>query len=83
MKKVIFSAILVAGFSFAMRAQTAETAPTVTKTHSMSAATCTPEQKAACTKSGAACCAKAHGAANGTAMAKVDKAVKKEDPKQK
>ena len=81
MKKFIFSAIMVAVCSVALRAQTAQTTPTTTT--SSSAATCTAAEKAKCAKSGAACCSKMHSSANGTAMAKVDKAVKKEEPKQK
>jgi hypothetical protein len=84
MKQIIFSALLVASFSFAGRAQTAQTAPTTTT--GTAAKTCTFAERANCTKGSAACCSKMHSSANGTAMAKVDKAdkaVKKEDPKQK
>ena len=81
MKQIIFSALLVASFSFAGRAQTAQTAPTTTT--STATATCATAERAKCAKGGAACCSKMHSNATGTAMAKVDKAVKKEDPKQK
>ena len=84
MKKIIFSAFLVASFSFAVRAQTAQTAPTTTT--GSAKATCTMAERANCTKGNAACCAKMHSNASGTAMAKVDKAdkaIKKDDPKQK
>ncbi len=84
MKKIIFSAFLVASFSFAGRAQTAQTAPTTTT--GTAAKTCTSAERANCTKGSAACCSKMHSNATGTAMAKVDKAdkaVKKEDPRQK
>ena len=84
MKKIIFSAFLVASFSFAGRAQTAQTAPTTT--NGSAKATCTTAERTNCAKGNAACCAKMHSNASGTAMAKVDKAdkaIKKDDPKQK